>query len=283
MAYSYSGEGINPWDDTGQKSTGWVGSTEIGNFEASGWTSTGEVAIFLRETLPPTHLENCRNIQYESKPNAESPNTVGTFDCKSREIIIGKSIEHLPNMEDRVEPLTHQIAYNAYENIKIDRPDLAEQWSDLHEQSLKRNNQDGSGFVSSRASTNACEDFAETYTTYVHDPERLKFYSPEKYEFMRQEEVFSAREYPPPVLSNITHSPTKLNFGSRTSMIKGAETRLPAARGILQASPKIDAMGVAETRLPAARKTTILPMPKETTQGTEKIRNIMSNPESGKS
>jgi hypothetical protein len=282
MTYSYSGEGINSWDDTSQKSTDWVGSTEIGNFEASGWASTEEVTSFLRETLPPTHLENCRNIRYEPKLSAEHPNTVGVFDCKSREIIIGKGFEHLQGMEDKIESLTHQAAYNAYENIKINRPDVAKQWSDLHDQSLERNNRDGLGFVSSRANTNDWEDFAETYTTYVHDPEKLKFYSPEKYEFMRQE-VFSAREYRPPVLSNITHSPTKLNFGSRTSMIKGAETRLPAARGILQASPKIDAMGVAETRLPAARKTTILPMPTETTQGTEKIRNIMSNPESGKS
>ncbi|MGF1567287.1 MAG: hypothetical protein ACFCVD_04330 [Nodosilinea sp.] len=285
MTNFYSGEGINTGNDANQKLTDWVSSTEIGNFEASGWTSTGEVASFLREILPPTHLENCRNIQYESKPNAEYSNAVGTFDCKSREIIIGESIERLPDMEDRIEPLTLQIAYNSYENVRVNRPDLLEQWSELHDQSLERNNQDGLGFVSSRANKDVCEDFAETYTTYLHDPERLKFYSPEKYEFMRQE-VFSAREYPAPVLSNITHSPnTRLNFGSRTSVTKEAENRLPVAfaRAHVSENAKIDAVAVVENRLPKPIGAILPPMPKGTIQRTEQMPNSIRNPDTRKS
>lgn len=285
MTNFYTGEGINPGNDANHKLTDWVGSTEIGNFEVSGWASTGEVASFLRETVPPTHLENCRNIQYESKLSVEYPNTVGTFNCQNREINVGESFEHLQGMEDKIEPLTHQLAYNAYENIRTDRPDIAEQWSELHDKSLKQNSQDGSGFVSSRASTDACEDFAETYTTYLHDPEKLKFYSPEKYEFMRQE-VFSAREYPSPVLSNITHSPQeKLNFGSRTSVIKEAENRLPIAfaQPRVNENYQIDAMAVVENRLPKPVGSMLPPMPEGTIQRTQQIRSSMGNPDNGKS
>jgi hypothetical protein len=214
MMCSYTGEGINPLDDTSQKSTDWVGSTEIGNFEASGWASTSEVANFLRETIPPTHLENCRNIQYEPGPSPEYPNARGVFDCRSREISIWERFEHLQGMEDRVEPLTYQVAYNAYENINANRPDLADQWSELHDQSLIQYSRDGSGFVSSHASTDAGADFAESYTSYLHDPEKLKFYSPEKYDFMKYE-VFSARETTQHTLGHLAydHAQQKLSFG----------------------------------------------------------------------
>ncbi|MEH1773418.1 hypothetical protein [Nostoc sp.] len=278
MTNFYTGEGINPGNDTNQKLTDWVGSTEIGNFEVSGWASTGEVASFLREIVPPTHLENCRNIQYEPKPSLEYPNTVGTFDCQNREINVGESFEQLQNMEDKIEPLTHQVAYNTYENIKTNRPDVAEQWSELHDQSLKQNSQDGSGFVSSRASADACEDFAETYTTYLHDPEKLKFYSPEKYEFMRQE-VFSAREYPPPVISNITHAPHRgINFDSRTSFTKKAEAPTPPVAFVFVEAKK----GYQITVNKAAE----YPLPKQpyanTKTLTAQVQNILNNPKTGK-
>ena len=216
MTYSYTGEGINPLDEIGQQSTDWVGSTEIGNFEASGWASTSEIANFLRETIPPTHLENCRNIQYEPELSPEYPNARGAFDCQSREISIWDSSEHLQGMEDRVEPLTYQVAYNAYENINANRPDLADQWSELHDQSLIQYSRDGSGLVSSRASTDAGVDFAESYNSYLHDPEKLKFYSPEKYDFMKYE-VFSARETTQHTLGHLAydHVQQKLSFGRR--------------------------------------------------------------------
>jgi len=271
MTYSNTGEGINPWDDTGQKPTDWVGSTEIGKFEASGWASTGEVANFLRETIPPTHLESCRNIQYESKPSMEYPNARGTFDCQSREINIWERFERLQGMEDNVEPLTHQVAYNAYENIKDNRPEIAEQWSELHDQSLKQYSQDGSGFVSNRASTDADTDFAETYTSYLHDPEKLKFSSPEKYEFMKQE-VFSAREYPHPILSNFTYNPVKreISFGGRECFMKMAETVLPVARETLQNPEFIGAFKEAFKQVAPTLEPTL-----------EQVPKILNNPETG--
>jgi hypothetical protein len=280
MTNFYTNEGINPENDTYQKPSDWVGSTEISNFGTSGWTSTGEVTTFLRETLPPTHLENCRNIHYEPNPNAEYPNSVGTFDCKSREIVIRENVGHLPGKENKFESLTHQVAYNAYENTRLNRPDLIEQWSDLHNKSLERSNRDGLGFVSSHANTSAREDFAETFTTYVHDGEKLKFYNPEKYEFMKQE-LFSAREYPTASLSNITHNPhAKISYGSLTSDTKEAEKRLPVA--ILIGSPQTNAVSPVENRLPKLMGvvgTTLPPLPKSTIRGTDQTRNSLINPE----
>ncbi len=225
MTYSYTGEGINPWDE---RATDWVRSTEIGNFESSGWASTGEVAGYLRETIPPTHLEGCSHIQYESNPSELYPNARGIFDSQSREINVWTPSEQLQGMEDTVEPLTHQVGYNAYENIRANRPDSAEQWSELHNRSLTQYTQDGSGFVSDRASTDEREDFAETYTTYIHDPEKLQSYSPEKYEFMKQE-IFSGREYPRPTLGNITydHVRQKISFGRRIPSLLSAVRELP--------------------------------------------------------
>jgi hypothetical protein len=52
------------------------------------------------------------------------------------------------------------------------------------------------GFVSDYARTNEYEDFAETYRVYVYEPEVLRFYNPDKYEYMRQV-VFDGREYNP--------------------------------------------------------------------------------------
>ncbi len=43
------------------------------------------------------------------------------------------------------------------------------------------------------------EDFADSYLTYIGDPEKLQFYNPDKYEFMK-ENVFAGEEYPPRLL-----------------------------------------------------------------------------------
>jgi len=78
------------------------------------------------------------------------------------------------------------------------RPDLAVRWEQLHAASIGRAWIDGLGFVSEYAKTNQFEDFAESYMTYIRDPETLLFASPEKYQFMR-DEVFFGREYEPAV------------------------------------------------------------------------------------
>ena len=222
-------EEINSWlEEIGQTSTDWVGATEISNFESSGWASTEGVAGYLHETIPPTHLEGCSQIQYESNPSELYPNARGTFDSQSREINVWTPSEQLQGMEDTVEPLTHQVGYNAYENIKTYRADIAEQWSELHKRSSTQYTQDGSGFISERSRTDECEDFAETYTTYLHDPEKLKFSSPEKYEFMKQE-VWSGREYPQPTLSNVTYSRVSkgITFGGPASILANAVEKVP--------------------------------------------------------
>ncbi len=210
------GEEINSWlEEIRQSSTDWVGSTEISNFESSGWASTEGVAGYLHETIPPTHLEGCSHIQYQPNPSELYPNARGTFDSQSREINVWTPSQQLQGMENTVEPLTHQVGYNAYENIRTYRPDIAERWSEVHDQSSRQYEQDSSGFVSNRAITDKCEDFAETYTNYIHDPVKLKSHSQEKYEFMKQE-IFSGREYSPSTLGKLTYNyaSNQISFGS---------------------------------------------------------------------
>ena len=63
-------------------------------------------------------------------------------------------------------------------------PLLAEKWADIHNSSLTVFAHEGTGFVSEYALTNQYEDFAESYNSYVNDPEALAFLAPEKFAFM---------------------------------------------------------------------------------------------------
>ncbi len=205
MIDSYSGEGINTWNEIpteiGQTCSELVGYTEVGNFEAAGFTSTEEVSSYLRETLPPSHLEGCPKIQYEPITDPSCPNALGYFRNDNHEI---KILNTNQSKEQLLETLTHEVGHNAHANIMENRSDVAQRWSDIHQKSLEQYVKDGSGFVSDYARTNVYEDFAESYQSYVRDPEKLKFYNPDKFEFMRQE-LFAGREYVPPVLAYLDY------------------------------------------------------------------------------
>ncbi len=172
-----------------------VNQTEVSNFELSSLVSNENIADYIRETIPQSHLENCAAIHYEPQANEQYPFALGTFDRSNREICIWGD-ENFNGSRDVLSTLTHEIGHNAHENIMDKQPELAEKWSQLHEQSFDKYQQEGLGFVSSYAQTNVYEDFADSYAAYLRDPEKLQFYSPEKYEFM-QNNIFSGEEYPP--------------------------------------------------------------------------------------
>lgn len=186
----------NPNDDIYQdqiESISFAG-TEIGNFENSELASTQEVADYLNETLPPSHLEGCDRIQYNSELNKLGTEVTGTFEPQNREISFCGTAEQFRGKEELFQEVTQGIGHNVYANQIANQPQLEQQWSQLYEQSQEKFAQDGTGFVSGYTVDNMEIDFAQTYTAYVHDPQKLNVYSPEKYEFMEQE-VFNGRTY----------------------------------------------------------------------------------------
>ena len=170
-----------------------VGATELSHFEASGWTNNESLGDYLRDTLPPTHLENCETIRYNETPSDVYPNALGLFNTESREINIYGPPERFLMEDGGLQGiLTHEIGHNVHQNLIECRPDLAERWEVLHTQNLHS----GEGFVSAYATTNVYEDFAESYKYFVVDGERLSFLNPDKYAFMK--EVFSGKEHEMP-------------------------------------------------------------------------------------
>lgn len=190
-------ENLETFSETGLGTAELVNYTEVGSFESCGLLTNQEVADYLRDTLPSSHLENCPSIQYQSECNANYPNAVGTFDTMNNEICIWGPENRFEGRGEVLNTVVHEVGHNAHANIMTQRPEVAEQWSQLHEQSWDTFENNGTGFVSDYARTSVYEDFAETYMTYVRDPEKLLFYSPEKYEFMRSE-VFPGTTYSSP-------------------------------------------------------------------------------------
>ncbi|MEG4575284.1 hypothetical protein QUA56_21740 [Microcoleus sp. N3A4] len=178
-------------------STEIINQTEISKFELSNIAATEDIADYISETIPLSHLENCPAIRYEAIPNELYPNAKGTFERDTHQICIWG--EHFAGPQELIATLTHEVGHNVHENIIANNPELAQKWSDLHQESLANYQQDGLGFVTEYSRTNQYEDFADTYLTYIGDPEKLQFYNPDKYEFMK-DYVFAGEEYPPRLL-----------------------------------------------------------------------------------
>ena len=173
-----------------------VDYTEIGGFEASGLLTSEQVADYVRETIPTSHLEQCPSIQYEpDNPEFVSyPYGLAFFDPETHEIKVGPAERFglIAPEQEMIDTVTHEIGHNAHQNLIEHRLEIAAKWADLYERSKNGEND----FVSRYASTNEYEDFAESYMTYVRDPGLLQFVSPEKYALMR-DFIFAGREYPP--------------------------------------------------------------------------------------
>ena len=166
---------------------------EIDNFESSELTNNQEICHFLENNIPLEHLDGCPRIEFN--PNAdcfiENPDALGGFNTSSNEIFIN-SHESLNEAGGLFETLSHEIGHNTYVQLEAKAPHLANKWEEIHDNSIKSFLHNGTGLVSEYALNNKYEDFAESYRTYVNDPEALAFLAPEKFVFM-DKFVFNGR------------------------------------------------------------------------------------------
>jgi len=186
----------------GDESKEFVGTTEVCNFEGCGLLSNEQLANYLNETLPPSHLEGCPSITFDPN-NREfilSSNTLGFYECGSHAIHIADETRFSEGSEGVIDTVTHEVGHNAYAEVIETNSGLEAKWQALNAESWQELQMDGTGFVSDYAMTNKYEDFAESYRAYVRDPEMLQVLSPDKYSFLR-DYVFAGREYQPTIMA----------------------------------------------------------------------------------
>jgi hypothetical protein len=185
----------NEFSELKESSYELVEQTEISNFENIWFKeiSTREVADYLHKYIPPSHLNNCHSIKYDSKQHPDSVFILGETVSypNGQDITIYSPTVwlKLPELAKKeiLDTLTHEVGHNVHINLFKQYPNLCQEWQNLYQQ-------EGKGFVSQYATTRWEEDFAESYKTYVRDPEWLNIVNPEKYDFLK-ENVFSGREF----------------------------------------------------------------------------------------
>lgn len=176
-----------------------IEDTKIHGFEGTQEIDNKEIADYLRETVPSEHLDSCPEIVYDPKEDAfQDPNCLGVCYLDSNRIAIA-SEERFEDYDSMLDVLTHEVGHNEHSLIEKLDSDTAAKWEELYSASME--NYNGLGFVSDYAMTDCHEDFAESYMTYIRDPELLKVMSPEKYTFMKYN-VFDGREYGQAMLNN---------------------------------------------------------------------------------
>jgi len=190
--------GVENLGTIGSETKEFVGATEVCNFEGCTLLSNEQLASYLNETLPPSHLEGCPSIEYD--PNyhefIDDPRTLALYEGGeggSHAIHIADETRFPGGAEGVLDTVTHDVGHNAYAVIIESNSELVAKWEELNHES------GSTGLASDYAKINEYEDFAESYMTYICDSEKLQILSPEKYEFMR-DYVFSGREYEPTAL-----------------------------------------------------------------------------------
>jgi len=195
--------GAETLSETNGETREFVGPTEVCGFENCELMSNEQLGNYLSETIPPSHLEGCPSIEFDPQ-NYEfmnDPQTLGFYECGSHAIHIADETRFTEGAEEIIETVIHEVGHNAYAEIIETNPILEAQWEGLNAGSYLQFLVDGTGFVSDYARTNQYEDFAESYMTYIGDPEKLQMLSPDKYEFM-YDHVFAGREYAPAILAD---------------------------------------------------------------------------------
>lgn len=187
-------ENTNDISDNLEQLNDVVGDTRITGFERLSESDNTEIIGLLNDHVPVEHLKDCPEIKYspENSIFQDNPTIKGFFRTDTHQIEIA-SRESFETINDMAGTVAHEVGHNAFELLENNNPQASERWKEMYTEAWAESYA-GFGFVSEYAKTNPYEDFAESYRTYIEDPELLKFMNPAKYEFMKNI-VFFGREY----------------------------------------------------------------------------------------
>lgn len=187
-------ENINDVAESLEQLNDVIGNTKISGFERLSEADCAEITKLLHDHVPLEHLQGCPEIKYspENPIFRETPSIKGFFRTDTHQIEIA-SRESFESIDEMAGTVMHEVGHNAFEFLESDNPQATERWKEMYTETWGVS-YTGFGFVSEYAKTNPYEDFAESYRTYIEDPDLLKFMNPAKYEFLKNI-VFFGREY----------------------------------------------------------------------------------------
>lgn len=174
---------------------------EVRGFDRSGLMTDQEVKGYLAEALPPEHVspESLTSIEYvdmyvpyqegDVKGNILGSTQPNLFTESSKIEVYRQVPDGNLNRSEMEHTIAHEVGHSVYNDMGwVARTPRQLAWEELSANSTPNE------YVSDYARTDVHEDFAESYATYVHDPEHLRDVSQDKYNFMR-DQVFHGREY----------------------------------------------------------------------------------------
>lgn len=173
-----------------------VGQTEVGNFDESGLTDSAEVSDYIEENIPPSHLEDLQTIDYVHDQGAYDAGLLGMWWYYPLSDESGIEIYPHDDKGEMYDTIIHEVGHNAEHVLEEQNPAAVSEWNGIYEQTLNDYYESGgedNEFVSPYAMTSPEEDFAESYSTFVNDPDLLQFVSPQKYDFMGSKVFATAR------------------------------------------------------------------------------------------
>ena len=171
-----------------------VYDTNVGNFSESGMTNTQEVANYIDESIPQDHLEGLDSIEYVNSDEAREEGILGMWVDDPEVGTVEIDVYPHDDVGELYDTVSHEIGHNAEEKIPTS---AVNEWDNLYYDSsldyifsLGEDNR----FVTDYATTSTEEDFAETYSFYINDPEMVQAICPDKYDFMK-DHVFNGKEF----------------------------------------------------------------------------------------
>lgn len=176
-----------------------LGLPRVEGFDKSGVTSNQEVREYLKKEFPERHVNNItmESVRYNDRLIKENGH-VELAHWEKRELVRGTKVFNKEIVVNRQTPdgnidkgtikrdIAHEVGHQVH-NMYLERGAQIK-WLEISGDRPREK------CVSDYACTNPGEDFAESYMTYVRDPESLKTASAEKYNYMR-DRVFAGREY----------------------------------------------------------------------------------------
>lgn len=170
---------------------------EVRGFEQSELMTDQEVEDYLGEAFPPEHVnrESVKSVEYvDMYVPHEDGNVLGMTDYNfftdtSKIEIYRQEAGGSFDRSEMERTIAHEVGHGVWNDMGWHELSPRQQaWGELSVNSAPDD------YVSEYAKTDLHEDFAESYATYIHDPELLQEVSPDKYDFMR-DHIFQGREY----------------------------------------------------------------------------------------